>query len=126
MNLLCIDRWSQNIGLAYSLDDVTVLPLWSLPNDADTLLQIAWYLHLKHIDRIVVWLPKDIQTQQSVGRFVKELQTLLEVGQDVVYFNEDYSTIQAMAEFPNQSKNAQDTISAMKILSEYIKHRGAQ
>jgi RNase H-fold protein (predicted Holliday junction resolvase) len=61
-----------------------------------------------------------------VGRFFKELQTLLEAGQDVVYFNEDYSTIQAMAEFPNQSKNAQDTISAMKILSEYIRHRGVQ
>lgn len=122
MNILCIDWWSENIWLAYSLGDQTVLPLWSISNDANTIFQISSYLQLKNIDRIVIGIPKDLYVQQKIQKFVTELHTLLEPHQDLVYQNEDYSTIQAMTEFPNQSKNAQDTISAMKILTEYIQH----
>lgn len=70
----------------------------------------------------MIGIPKDLYVQQKIQKFVTELHTLLEPHQDLVYQNEDYSTIQAMTEFPNQSKNAQDTISAMKILTEYIQH----
>jgi RNase H-fold protein (predicted Holliday junction resolvase) len=120
-NILCIDRWSENIGLAYTLDNYTVLPLWSLHNDNQTLYRLGYYIQIKKIERIVIGQPKDVEIDAKIKKFARELSTLLHSEQDIVYQNEDYSTIQAMADMPNATKNAQDTISAMKILGEYLK-----
>lgn len=86
-------------------------------------MQIASYLHIKKIECIVVGIPSDPQIRQSIFKFVTELKTILNSDQTIDYQDENFSTIQAMTQTPiQQSKNAQDTLSAMTILYHYCQN----
>jgi len=120
MNILWIDRWSKQLGFAYTKQWI-VLPWGVLTNDGDLYFAIAWLVGQHQISQIVVGYPKGNHLTTKVDRFLLSLGVMVECPVDTV--DEHYTTIIAQEILWDYSKQKgfDDCIAAMQIVERYLK-----
>lgn len=121
-NILWIDRWSKQLGFAYTKAGI-VLPWGVLPNDGDLYFAIAGIAAQHNISHIVVWYPKWNTLTAKVDRFISSLGMMVEC--DVTSIDEHYTTIMAQEILWDYSKHKwfDDCIAAMQIVERYLKQQ---
>jgi len=98
------------------------MPIWYLDNNSSFLFSLADIIVRKKIWKIILWYPnKQKNIQEKIDKFTKELGFVISPDIEIHKVNEDYSSVQSGAITSNFQKNpAEDTISAMIILKNWI------
>lgn len=120
MNILWIDRWSKQLGFAYTKQWI-VLPGGVLRNDGDLYFAIAGIAAQYQISQIVVGYPKWNHLTTKVDKFISSLTMMVECPVDTV--DEHYTTIIAQEILWDYSKQKwfDDCVAAMQIVERYLK-----
>ena len=128
MKYLGIDYGKSRIGLAASDTGQLVRPLGTLQNKGDTKNVAYLSQFLPDMLCIVCGLPLDIDGNETdMSREVRRFGTVLQsqLGVQVVYHNERYSSIEASEIIAGQkSKFSVDAVAAAVILDGYLTLQG--
>ena len=127
MKLAALDIGLKRIGVAFCFDKKIVLPQNAIlrknrkqaANDISTLVK-EW-----EIEKIIVGLPKGMDTQDEMERRIKHFISLLSTeGIEVVYIDESYSSFEAKEQMQGTIKQKRDgridSLSAKIILERYL------
>lgn len=119
-NILWIDRWTKQIGLAYTKQWI-VLPWGVLPNDGELYFALAGVVAQYHISQIVIWYPKWNKWAAVVDRMVRSLWAIIP---DCVIstIDEHYTTIMAQEILWDYDKRKwfDDCVAAMEIVRRWM------
>lgn len=123
MNTLWIDRWSKQLGCAYTKQGI-VLPGGVLPNDGDLYFALAWMVAQYAINQIVIGQPKNPTWASAVDCLVKGLKAIIP-DCEIVTIDEHYTTVMAQEVLWDYSKQKwfDDCVAAMQILERFLKQR---
>ena len=127
MKLAALDIGLKRIGVAFCFDEKVVLPQKAIlrkgrkqaANDISNLLK-EW-----SIEKIVVGLPKGMDTQDEMERRIKHFISLLNIENiEVEYIDESYSSFEAKEQMQGVIKQKRDgridSIAAKIILERYL------
>ena len=128
MKLAALDIGLKRIGVAFCFDQKIVLPQNAIlrkgrkqaANDISNLLK-EW-----EIEKIIVGLPKGMDTQDEMERRIKHFISLLDIEDiDISYIDESYSSHEAKEQIQGIIKQKRDgridSIAAKIILERYLK-----
>ena len=121
MKIACIDVGLKRIGLAYSPNEKVVIPVNAIlrKNRNQAAREVNLFLKEWQIDKLVVGLPENEEMQRRIKHFV----SLIEFG-DIVFENEDYSSVEVEEEIKGKMKYKRDgridSLAAKNILHRYL------
>jgi len=126
LKVLSIDWGSKRIGLA--LGDAhlkLVIPLKPIDNDGRVFDKILERVRQHRVDLILLGLPltpsgREGQRALEVREFAKRLQELLPENVALEFWDERYTTEEALRLAGNKKKEFKDSLSAYVILSEFF------
>ena len=126
MKVLSIDWGSKRIGLA--LGDAhlkLVIPLKPIDNDGKVFDKILERVRQHKVDLILLGLPltpsgREGQRALEVREFAKRLQELLPKNVALEFWDERYTTEEALRLSGNKKKEFKDSLSAYVILNEFF------
>ena len=126
MKLASIDVGLKRIGVAICLDSSIVIPQDAIlrKNRNQAARDVNAFLKEWEIDKLIVGLPKDADNSDEMERRIKHFVSLLELGIQVDYQDEQNSSIEAkeltMGVFKHKRDGRIDSIAAKIILERYI------
>jgi len=126
LKVLSIDWGSKRIGLA--LGDAhlkLVIPLKPIDNDGRVFDKILERVRQHKVDLILLGLPltpsgREGQRALEVREFAKRLQELLPKNVALEFWDERYTTEEALRLAGNKKKEFKDSLSAYVILNEFF------
>jgi len=126
LKVLSIDWGSKRIGLA--LGDAhlkLIIPLRPIDNDGRVFDKILERVRQHRVDLILLGLPltpsgREGQRALEVREFAKRLQELLPENVALEFWDERYTTEEALRLAGNKKKEFKDSLSAYVILSEFF------
>ena len=127
MKLACIDVGLKRIGVAICLDNKIVLPQTAIlrKNRNQAARDVTTFLKEWEIGKLIVGLPLDAASSEEMERRIKHFVSLLELTIDVVYQDEQSSSIEAkeltQGVFRHKKDGKIDSIAAKIILERYLK-----
>lgn len=127
MKLACIDVGLKRIGVAICLDSKIVLPQTAIlrKNRNQAAHDVTTFLKEWEIEKLVVGLPLDASSSEEMERRIKHFVSLLELNIEVVYQDEQSSSIEAkeltQGVFRHKKDGKIDSIAAKIILERYLK-----
>lgn len=123
MNILWIDRWTKQVGLAYTKQWI-VLPWGVLPNDGELYFSLAGVVAQHAISQIVIGYPKGNKWADSVDRMVRSLRAIIPEC-EISTIDEHYTTLMAQEILWNYDKRKwfDDCVAAMQILERFLKQQ---
>jgi len=132
MKLAALDVGLKRIGVAFCFDNKVVLPQKAIlrkgrkqaANDISNLLK-EW-----GIEKVIVGLPKGMDTQDEMERRIKHFISLLDIENiKVEYIDESYSSFEAKEQMQGVIKQKRDgridSIAAKIILERYLASYGS-
>jgi len=126
MKLACIDVGLKRIGLAICLDEKTILPQNAIlrKNRNQAAQDVNTFLKEWEINKLVVGLPLDASSSEEMQRRIKHFVSLLMLNIEVVYQDEQSSSIEAKERtqgiFRHKKDGKIDSIAAQIILERYL------
>ena len=127
MKLASIDVGLKRIGVALCLDGNIVMPQNAIlrKNRNQAARDIKTFLEEWEIEKLIVGLPKDAESSEEMERRIKHFVSLLDLQIEVVYQDEQSSSIEAkeltMGVFKHKKDGKIDSIAAKIILERYLK-----
>ena len=127
MKLASIDVGLKRIGVALCLDGNIVMPQNAIlrKNRNQAARDIKTFLEEWEIEKLIVGLPKDAESSEEMERRIKHFVSLLDLQIEVVYQDEQSSSIEAkeltMGLFKHKKDGKIDSIAAKIILERYLK-----
>jgi putative Holliday junction resolvase len=128
MKLASIDVGLKRIGVAICLDGNIVMPQNAIlrKNRNQAARDVNTFLEEWEIEKLIVGLPKDAASSEEMERRIKHFVSLLDLDIDVVYQDEQSSSIEAkeltMGIFKHKKDGKIDSIAAKIILERWLKH----
>jgi putative Holliday junction resolvase len=127
MKLLSLDIGLKRIGVAISQDEKIVTPLKAVirKNRNQASQEIKAIIQEWQINKIIVGLPETSSRDEMFRRFSHFINLLnLEQNIEVIYYDEDYSSVEAMelmkGEIKFKKDGRLDSISAKIVLERYL------
>ena len=126
MKLASIDVGLKRIGVAICLDGKIVIPQNAIlrKNRNQAARDVKTFLKEWEIEKLIVGLPKDAQNSEEMERRIKHFVSLLDLDMDVVYQDEQSSSIEAkeltMGIFKHKKDGKIDSIAAKIILERWL------
>lgn len=127
MKLASIDVGLKRIGVALCLDGNIVMPQNAIlrKNRNQAARDVKTFLEEWEIEKLIVGLPKDAESSEEMERRIKHFVSLLDLQIEVVYQDEQSSSIEAkeltMGVFKHKKDGKIDSIAAKIILERYLK-----
>jgi putative Holliday junction resolvase len=126
MKLASIDVGLKRIGVAICLDGKIVIPQNAIlrKNRNQAARDVKTFLEEWEIEKLIVGLPKDAQSSEEMERRIKHFVSLLDLQIEVVYQDEQSSSIEAkeltMGVFKHKKDGKIDSIAAKIILERWL------
>ena len=126
MKLASIDVGLKRIGVAICLDGNIVIPQNAIlrKNRNQAARDVKAFLEEWEIEKLVVGLPKDAESSEEMERRIKHFVSLLDLEIEVVYQDEQSSSIEAkeltMGVFKHKKDGKVDSIAAKIILERWL------
>lgn len=126
MKLASIDVGLKRIGVAICLDGKIVIPQNAIlrKNRNQAARDVKTFLEEWEIEKLVVGLPKDAESSEEMERRIKHFVSLLDLQIEVVYQDEQSSSIEAkeltMGVFKHKKDGKIDSIAAKIILERWL------
>ena len=126
MRVLGVDWGSKRIGLALGDAQLKlIVPLKPIDNDGRVFDKILERVKQHRVDLILLGLPltlsgKEGQRALEVREFARRLQELLPENVALEFWDERYTTEEALRLAGNRKKEFKDSLSAYVILSEFF------
>ncbi len=126
MKLASIDVGLKRIGVAICLDGNIVMPQNAIlrKNRNQAARDVQTFLEEWEIGKLIVGLPKDAKSSEEMERRIKHFVALLDLQIDVVYQDEQSSSIEAkeltMGQFKHKKDGRLDSIAAKIILERWL------
>ena len=126
MKLACIDVGLKRIGVAICLDGKIVLPQTAIlrKNRNQAARDVTTFLKEWEIEKLIVGLPLDASSSEEMERRIKHFVSLLDLDIEVVYQDEQSSSIEAkeltQGLFRHKKDGKIDSIAAKIILERYL------
>ncbi len=126
MKLASIDVGLKRIGVAICLDRKIVIPQNAIlrKNRNQAARDVKTFLKEWEIEKLIVGLPKDAESTEEMERRIKHFVSLLDLDIDVVYEDEQSSSIEAkeltMGIFKHKKDGKIDSIAAKIILERWL------
>ena len=126
MKLASIDVGLKRIGVAICLDGEIVMPQNAIlrKNRNQAARDVRSFLEEWEIEKLIVGLPKDAESSEEMERRIKHFVSLLELQIEVVYQDEQSSSIEAkeltMGVFKHKKDGKIDSIAAKIILERWL------
>jgi len=129
MKLASIDVGLKRVGVAICLDGSIVIPQNAIlrKNRNQAARDVNIYLKEWEIEKLIVGLPKDADNSEEMERRIKHFVALLDLQIEVVYQDEQSSSVEAkeltMGVFKHKKDGKIDSIAAKIILERYLNSR---
>jgi putative Holliday junction resolvase len=126
MKLASIDVGLKRIGVAICLDGNIVIPQNAIlrKNRNQAARDVKAFLEEWEIEKLVVGLHKDAESSEEMERRIKHFVSLLDLEIEVVYQDEQSSSIEAkeltMGVFKHKKDGKVDSIAAKIILERWL------
>jgi putative Holliday junction resolvase len=126
MKLASIDVGLKRIGVAICLDGKIVIPQNAIlrKNRNQAARDVKTFLKEWEIEKLIVGLPKDAENSEEMERRIKHFVSLLDLEIEVVYQDEQSSSIEAkeltMGVFKHKKDGKIDSIAAKIILERWM------
>ncbi|WP_373028326.1 Holliday junction resolvase RuvX [Sulfurovum sp.] len=126
MKLASIDVGLKRIGVAICLDGKIVIPQNAIlrKNRNQAARDVKTFLEEWEIEKLIVGLPKDADSSEEMERRIKHFVSLLDLQIEVVYQDEQSSSIEAkeltMGLFKHKKDGKIDSIAAKIILERWM------
>ncbi len=126
MRLASIDVGLKRIGVAICLDGSIVMPQNAIlrKNRNQAARDVKTFLEEWEIEKLIVGLPKDAESSEEMERRIKHFVSLLDLDIEVVYQDEQSSSIEAkeltMGQFKHKKDGKLDSIAAKIILERWL------
>ena len=126
MKLASIDVGLKRIGLALCLDENIVVPQNAIlrKNRNQAAHDVNTFLKVWEIEKLVVGLPLDAESSEEMERRIKHFVSLLRLDIDIVYQDEQNSSLEAkeltQGIFRHKKDGKIDSIAAKIILERYL------
>jgi len=126
MKLASIDVGLKRIGVAICLDGNIVMPQNAIlrKNRNQAARDVKTFLEEWEIEKLIVGLPKDAESSEEMERRIKHFVSLLDLKIEVVYQDEQSSSIEAkeltMGVFKHKKDGKIDSIAAKIILERWL------
>jgi putative Holliday junction resolvase len=126
MKLASIDVGLKRIGVAICLDGKIVIPQNAIlrKNRNQAARDVKTFLEEWEIEKLIVGLPKDAKSSEEMERRIKHFVSLLDLQIEVVYQDEQSSSIEAkeltMGVFKHKKDGKIDSIAAKIILERWL------
>ena len=126
MKLASIDVGLKRIGVAICLNGSIVLPQNAIlrQNRNQAAREVNAFLKEWEIEKLIVGLPLDADNSEEMERRIKHFVSLLELDIEVVYQDEQNSSVEAkeltMGVFRHKKDGKIDSIAAKIILERYL------
>ncbi len=128
MRVASVDVGLKRIGLALCLDKKIIFPQNAIirKNRKQTSRDLQNFLNEWEIDTLIVGLPKGSSSQDEMERRIKHFISLLNLKDiDVIYQNEEYSSVEAKeltrGVFRHKKDGKIDSIASKIILERWLK-----
>lgn len=128
MKLASIDVGLKRIGMAICLDGSVVFPQNAIlrKNRNQAAREVKAFLEEWQIEKLIVGLPKDAESSEEMERRIRHFVSLLDLDIEVVYQDEQSSSIEAKeltrGVFKHQKDGKIDSIAAKIILERWLQH----
>ena len=126
MKLASIDVGLKRIGVAICLDGNIVMPQNAIlrKNRNQAARDVKTFLEEWEIEKLIVGLPKDAESSEEMERRIKHFVSLIDLQIEVVYQDEQSSSIEAkeltMGLFKHKKDGKIDSIAAKIILERWL------
>ena len=126
MKLASIDVGLKRIGVAICLNGSIVIPQDAIlrKNRNQAARDVKHFLDEWEIEKLIVGLPKDAENSEEMERRIKHFVSLLDLDIEVVYQDEQSSSIEAkeltMGQFRHKKDGKLDSIAAKIILERWL------
>lgn len=126
MKLASIDVGLKRIGVAICLDGNIVMPQNAIlrKNRNQAARDVKTFLEEWEIEKLIVGLPKDAESSEEMERRIKHFVSLLDLQIEVIYQDEQSSSIEAkeltMGQFKHKKDGKLDSIAAKIILERWL------
>ncbi len=127
MRIACIDVGLKRIGLSLCLDRKIVFPQNAIirKNRKQASKDLQAFLYEWKVDTLIVGLPKGSNSQDEMERRIKHFISLLDLKNiEVIYQNEEYSSIEAReltkGVFRHRRDGKIDSIASKIILERWL------
>ena len=126
MKLASIDVGLKRIGVAICLDGNIVMPQNAIlrKNRNQAARDVKTFLEEWEIEKLIVGLPKDAESSEEMERRIKHFVSLIDLQIEVVYQDEQSSSIEAkeltMGLFKHKKDGKLDSIAAKIILERWL------
>lgn len=122
-----IDIGLKRIGVAICLDDKIVMPQNAIlrKNRNQAAQDVKTFLHEWEIEKLIVGIPKDGSSSNEMERRVKHFVSLLALDIEIIYQDEQGSSLEAkeltMGEFKHKRDGRLDSVAAKIILERFLR-----
>ena len=126
MKLASIDVGLKRIGVAVCLDGSVVIPQNAIlrKNRNQAARDVKAFLDEWEIEKLIVGLPKDAENSEEMERRIKHFVSLLDLCIEVVYQDEQSSSVEAkeltIGLFKHKKDGRIDSVAAKIILERYL------
>ena len=126
MKLASIDVGLKRIGVAICLDGKIIIPQNAIlrKNRNQAARDVKAFLEEWEIEKLIVGLPKDAESSEEMERRIRHFVSLLDLDIDVIYQDEQSSSIEAkeltMGVFKHKKDGKIDSIAAKIILERWL------
>jgi len=126
MKLASIDVGLKRIGVAVCLDGSVVIPQNAIlrKNRNQAARDVKAFLDEWEIEKLIVGLPKDAENSEEMERRIKHFVALLDLQIEVVYQDEQSSSVEAkemtMGLFKHKKDGRIDSVAAKIILERWL------
>jgi putative Holliday junction resolvase len=126
MKLASIDVGLKRIGVAVCLDGSVVIPQNAIlrKNRNQAARDVKAFLDEWEIEKLIVGLPKDAENSEEMERRIKHFVALLDLQIEVVYQDEQSSSVEAkeltMGLFKHKKDGRLDSVAAKIILERWL------
>jgi putative Holliday junction resolvase len=126
MKLASIDVGLKRIGVAVCLDGSVVIPQNAIlrKNRNQAARDVKAFLDEWEIEKLIVGLPKDAENSEEMERRIKHFVDLLDLHIEVVYQDEQSSSVEAkeltMGLFKHKKDGRLDSVAAKIILERWL------
>ena len=126
MKLASIDVGLKRIGIALCLDGKIVIPQNAIlrKNRDQAAKDVKAFLESWEIEKLIVGLPKDAENSEEMERRIRHFVSLLELNIEVIYQDEQSSSVEAkeltMGVFKHKKDGKIDSVAAKIILERWL------
>ena len=126
MKLASIDVGLKRIGIALCLDGKIVIPQNAIlrKNRDQAARDVKAFLESWEIEKLIVGLPKDAENSEEMERRIRHFVSLLELNIEVIYQDEQRSSVEAkeltMGVFKHKKDGKIDSVAAKIILERWL------